>query len=230
MFDKNKNFVFIGEAGCGKSELALNLAKDLAAKIAAGEIDATGVDLFDCDQTKPLFRSRDLEEEMAAAGVTVHYQDQHLDSPQAVGGIGPSMADDRRFTILDVGGDKNGAIMIGGYSGWTNNEATTAIYVVNPYRPWSKDIYAIDATLTSVLAASHIRSYHILANPNLGHDTTAAEWLEGVQKAHEMLDPYTKIEALAVSKEIAREAILGLGDGDKDLPILKIRPMIDYGL
>ena len=53
-----KNFVFLGEAGSGKSEIAINLAFDLARKCNRK------IHFFDMDMTKPLFRSRDLSEEL----------------------------------------------------------------------------------------------------------------------------------------------------------------------
>lgn len=46
--------VFLGEAGCGKSELAVHLALSLAGK-------GREVHFFDLDQTKPLMRSRDAQ-------------------------------------------------------------------------------------------------------------------------------------------------------------------------
>ena len=46
------NYVLLGEAGCGKSELAINLARRL---LDTGK----PVDLFDLDMTKPLFRTRE---------------------------------------------------------------------------------------------------------------------------------------------------------------------------
>ena len=47
-----RKLVFLGEAGCGKSEIAVQLALELAAQGRA-------VHLFDLDQTKPLMRARD---------------------------------------------------------------------------------------------------------------------------------------------------------------------------
>ena len=55
-----KNFVFIGEAGSGKSEIAINFAVNLA------RIADRPVHFFDMDQTKPLFRSRDVKEKIEA--------------------------------------------------------------------------------------------------------------------------------------------------------------------
>ena len=58
-----KNAVFLGEAGCGKSELAINLALALAKK------GAKPVHFFDLDMTKPLFRSRDQADFLSSQGV-----------------------------------------------------------------------------------------------------------------------------------------------------------------
>ncbi len=229
--ESNKKFVFIGGAGTGKSELALNLAVGLAGSAAgtgtvSGEAprDAAGlVDLFDLDQTKPLFRSRDLAASLASKGVNLHFQDQYLDSPQAVGGVEKSLADPGRYTILDAGGDKGGARMIGRYAQLLERDGCMVFYVINPFRPWSEDIYDVDATLSSVLAASRLQKFHILVNPNVGHETDFDEWCEGLEKAREMLEPFAKIEALGASEKFA-------GDVQEEIPLLAIHPFIDYGL
>ena len=62
LMDEKKNFVFIGEAGSGKSEIVLNIANKLA------ERTGRQVDLFDLDQTKPLYRSRDMQEDFEKRG------------------------------------------------------------------------------------------------------------------------------------------------------------------
>ena len=51
--ENKKNIIFVGESGCGKTELALNCAVELA---AAGE---KTVNLIDMDQTKGVYRARD---------------------------------------------------------------------------------------------------------------------------------------------------------------------------
>lgn len=60
---RQNNIVFLGEAGCGKSELAVHLALELARQVRE-------VHFFDLDQTKPLMRSRDAEGLLEKAGVT----------------------------------------------------------------------------------------------------------------------------------------------------------------
>ncbi|MEG1753002.1 MAG: hypothetical protein RR234_03735, partial [Christensenella sp.] len=53
-----KNFVFIGEAGSGKSEIAVNFAQALCQQ------RDREVHFFDLDMTKPLFRTRDISNEL----------------------------------------------------------------------------------------------------------------------------------------------------------------------
>ena len=128
------SFAFLGEAGCGKSEIAINLALSLAAQ---GE---RPVHFFDLDMTKPLFRSRDQAVFLEANGVTVHFEEQFYDAPTTAGGVARLLEDAGCCTVLDVGGDYIGARSVGGYAPWLNRPGTVVWYVVNPYRPWSADI------------------------------------------------------------------------------------------
>lgn len=77
----SSNVVFLGEAGSGKSEIALNFAQALA------ELGGKPVHFFDLDMTKPLFRSRDRREALEALGVEVHYEAQFMDAPTLTGGV-----------------------------------------------------------------------------------------------------------------------------------------------
>lgn len=183
------NTVFLGEAGCGKSELSVHLALELA---AAGE----EVHFFDLDQTKPLMRARDAESLLSAAGVTVHYQQQCADAPTQVGGLVPLLRDEGTRVILDVGGNDTGARLIGGFSHLLKD--ADVWFVVNPYRPWSAEIGQIDATLSAVLRASRLKMPRFLLNPNLGKDTTVEEYLDGIEQGLALLRPYVTVEAAAV--------------------------------
>ena len=96
--EHKKNFVFLGEAGSGKSELAVNFARQLARRTQRE------VHFFDLDMTKPLFRSRDAAGELEQAGVTVHFQEQFMDAPTLVGGVSPTLRDPGALAVMDVGG------------------------------------------------------------------------------------------------------------------------------
>ena len=110
-----KNFVFLGESGSGKSEIAVNLAMNLA------KYSNKKVHFFDMDMTKPLFRSRDLDEEFNKAGIELHYEEQFMDAPTLVGGVNRLLKDQDSIVIMDVGGDYIGARSIGGFAPRLNN-------------------------------------------------------------------------------------------------------------
>lgn len=207
-----RKLVFLGEAGCGKSEIAVQLALELAAQGRA-------VHFFDMDQTKPLMRSRDAAALLEQAGVTVHFAEQYADAPTQAGGLVPLLLDEEKTVLLDVGGNDTGAKLIGGYAHLLRD--ADVWFVVNPYRPWSGTVEHVDGTLSAVLRASRLRTPRFLLNPNLGRDTTAQEYLDGLAQGLAMLTPYVAVEAAAVPDALYRQV-----RDRTDLPLLRITPRI----
>lgn len=211
-----KNAVFLGEAGCGKSELAMNLSLSLA---RAGKT----VHLFDMDQTKPLFRSRDAASLLRAGGVQFHYEEQFADAPTMVGGVTPALLDGESYTVLDVGGDYIGARAVGGFAHLLKRPDTAVFYVINCYRAWSGDLLSIDGTLSAVLKAARLQQVQFLANPNLGVQTTDRELLEGLARTKELLAPYAAVQAGFAPEQLAAEA-----EAESPLPLIPIRLYLGY--
>lgn len=199
LMDEKKNFVFIGEAGSGKSEIVLNIAVKLA------ERTGRQVDLFDLDQTKPLYRSRDLQQEFAGRGVNVIYQDQYLDAPVMVGGVRASLISDH-YTLLDIGGGHQAAKFAGAYSDLLSRDDAVPVYIVNPYRPWTKSVDAVDGTMQHILGSMRLDHIYILGNPNLGYTTSVNEFTEGLKKIDELFDGYTVVNSACVRRDIFEEA------------------------
>jgi ABC-type oligopeptide transport system ATPase subunit len=199
LMNEKKNFVFIGEAGSGKSEIVLNVALRLA--------EATGrpVDLFDLDQTKPLYRSRDMKDEFAKRGVTIHYQDQYLDAPVMVGGVRVSLVSDH-YTLLDIGGGHQAAKFAGAYADLLSKDDSVPVYIINPYRPWTKSVDAIDGTMRYILGSMRLDHIYMLGNPNLGYTTTVNEFMDGLKKIDKLLDGFTVVNSACVRRDIFDEA------------------------
>lgn len=213
------NFVFLGEAGGGKSELALNVACALA------EAGGKPVHFFDLDMTKPLFRSRDRRDMLEAAGVEVHYEEQFMDAPTLTGGVRRLLNDQNCYTVLDVGGDYIGARSIGGYAPLLNRDGTTIYYVINPFRPWSATLEHIDKVLGETLGVSHVElaRLKLVGNPNLGPETTPADVAEGAQQLVDMVGPYKPVEFLCVQDQLCPALPEGL-----PCPVLPIRLYLTY--
>ena len=198
LMNEKKNFVFIGEAGSGKSEITLNIANKLAQQ---GDRQ---VELFDLDQTKPLYRSRDMQKDFAERGVTINFQDQYLDAPVMVGGVRVSLVSDN-FTLLDIGGGHQAAKFAGAYSDLLGKDDSVPVYIINPYRPWTKSVDAIDDTMRHILGSMRLDHIYVLANPNLGFATTADEFLDGLKKTDELFEGYTTINSACVRKDLYDE-------------------------
>ncbi len=201
MIEGKTNFVFVGEAGSGKSEIAINFAKYLVS------LEDKPVHFFDMDMTKPLFRSRDVIKDIENLGITFHHEEQFYDAPVIVGGVNLHLKNDDCYVVMDVGGDHIGARSIGGYAPKINKSNTMIYYVLNAFRPWSYDIDHIDGTLSSILGVSHIRleNVHLINNPNMGVDTTADEFMEGMSQMDEIIRPYMSIDFACVKEEIYNE-------------------------
>lgn len=214
---KKTNFILIGEAGCGKSEIALNLAKYLA-----NNTDKK-VHLFDMDMTKPLFRSRDLLESGELSEVTIHYEEQFFDAPTLVGGVRELLADPESIVVMDVGGDDIGARSIGGFMLGVNKNSLCVMYVLNYYRPFCQDIDHIDRFLAEILAVSHLElaDIHFVDNPNAGITSTKEEVIEGAKSMNEIISEYREIEMITVHESFSQLVT-------DELPKEKIMPIHLY--
>jgi hypothetical protein len=195
------NFIFVGEAGSGKSEIAINFAKYLV------DLNEKPVHFFDMDMTKPLFRSRDVKANIESMGIIFHHQEQFYDAPTIVGGVNLLLKDDSCYVVMDVGGNDIGARAIGGFAPKVNKDNTTVYYVLNAYRPWSGELNHIDGTLSSILKISHIslEKVNIISNPNNGISTTAEEVLEGNSKIVKMIEELKHIEFTCVNDDLYDE-------------------------
>lgn len=189
-----RNFVFLGEAGSGKSEIAINLARLLL------ERGDAPVHFFDLDMTKPLFRSRDHVAELSALGMGFHYEEQFMDAPTTSGGVSRLLRDGGCCTVLDVGGDYIGARSIGGYAPLLNRPETAIYYVMNPFRPWSMTLAHIDRVLGETLGVSHLQlnRVRLVGNPNLGPATAAGDVLSGRRTLLETVGPYKGFDFFCV--------------------------------
>ena len=192
------NFVLIGEAGCGKTEIAVNLAKYLAKNTDRP------VHLFDMDMTKPLFRSRDLLGDKEFENIIIHYEEQFYDAPTIVGGVRQLLNDPDCYVVMDVGGDDIGARAIGGFMLGVDKTTLNVMYVLNYYRPFCQDIMHIDQFLSEILAVSRLKieDVHFIDNPAMGISTTAEETLIGAEKMNELISDYREIEMICVRDDL----------------------------
>ena len=101
--------ILCGHYGSGKTNIAVNMAFDLAAQ-------RENVAIADLDIVNPYFRSKDSEDEFKARGIRLICSDfasSNVDLPSMPADL-YSITDDKSMSVvLDIGGDDRGAYALG---------------------------------------------------------------------------------------------------------------------
>jgi hypothetical protein len=162
-----KRFTIVtGHYGCGKTNLAINLALDRA---RAGE----AVTLVDLDVVNPYFRSSDSAELLEQYGVRLiapGFAGTTVEAPSLSAGI-DRVFDTDDAVIIDVGGDDAGATALGRFADRVAAIDHDLLYVVNRYRNLTTTPEEAAALLREIEAASHLRATGVVANSHLQAQT-----------------------------------------------------------
>jgi hypothetical protein len=181
----------------GKTNLSLNLARDLRARYPR-------VTLVDLDIVNPYFRSSEsldflVEKDVALLGPVRAIQGSNLDTPSLAPGIDNALraAGEQHAVIVDVGGDPDGARALGRFAtmldamGQRDGRALLAqgqpprppapshpafpyqmLYVVNQNRPAAADVAGNLGLLLEIEQASKLELRGIIGNTHLKQETT----------------------------------------------------------
>ncbi|MBQ8536578.1 MAG: hypothetical protein IJ461_04150 [Clostridia bacterium] len=177
----SRKLVMIGEAGSGKTELAMNIAASIREMTQAPAV------FLDMDQTKPLFRARDAAQALREKGVTFNVTQQFLDAPVVPHGVKSALADPELYVVMDVGGNKAGALCLGQYALELEKAQAQVFYTINPYRSFSQTSGHIAQTREMILSCCQLNDVRIVGNPYIGPQTTPQDYRAGAQKLEEML-------------------------------------------
>lgn len=165
--------VVTGHYGTGKTNFALNLARDAA---KAG----LSVTLADMDVVNPYFRSSDYKDDLEAAGIEVIapvLAGTSLDTPSLSGrldaAVDQAYAEDGRVMIIDAGGDDVGATALGRIAPRIAAGPYTMLYVVNRYRNLTTHADEAVAILGEIERASHLHATAVVNNSHLKQATDA---------------------------------------------------------
>lgn len=175
--------LFAGHYGSGKTNIAVNYARRLA---AAGHT----VTLADLDIVNPYFRAKDSEEMLAHEGISLissPYANSNVDLPAIPQEMYAVVDDKTRYAVMDIGGDDRGAYALGRYAPGLLEEANYEMFlVINCYRPLSRDVAATLEIMQEIERAGGMRFTAIVNNSNLGAETTAETVLASIPYAQEI--------------------------------------------
>ncbi len=173
--------IIVGHYGSGKTEFALNYAVKLKEKGAK-------VTIADLDIVNPYFRTNDAKELLKQKGISVlasPYAGSNVDIPALPANIASLFDDQSSEVVLDVGGDEDGAVVLGRFHQQFEEEGYEMLFVVNSFRPLTKDAQSVCEVLAEVEAASRLSVTGLVNNSNLQHLTTAEDILRGQRVAEE---------------------------------------------
>ena len=212
-----------GHYGSGKTNIAVNMATEIARQAAAEQAGADAQAgaaqaapdkslcmLADLDIVNPYFRSADSEEMLSLLGVELivsPFANTNLDVPALPQEMYKIVDDKSRKAIIDVGGDERGALALGRISDGIREEGNYDMFlVINKYRPLTPDADSVAEIAAEIEEAGHLAFTGIINCSNLGAETDADTVLSSVAFAQEVSKKLgLPIVATAVEAELYEE-------------------------
>ena len=207
----------VGTYGSGKTEVAVNLAIQLA-------VDGGRVQLADLDIVNPYFRSREARRLMEEHGVRVvippgaqAFADLPIILPEIQGMLHPPQG---TVTLFDVGGDDVGAKVLSSLRPAIGDSPYELWQVINSRRPFTGTPEGCLEMQHAIEESSRLKVTGLLVNSHLIEHTTAQTVLEGWRLALEVAQRSGRpVRCVAVMEELAGDAALA----EIDAPILRMQ-------
>ncbi|SHE53892.1 hypothetical protein SAMN02745164_00641 [Marinitoga hydrogenitolerans DSM 16785] len=179
---KYKCHVIIGMFGSGKTEIALNSALYLKEKYE-------NVAIADIDVISPYFRTRDeidILEKRGIKVITPPRQFIHADLPIIPPAVGGYITNPEYQTIIDAGGNEDGATVVGSLKNFLDQAKTATYFVVNTKRPFMNTVDDIIYYIERLSAKTRRRVDYLISNTNLQNETTEDIILKGEKLLYEV--------------------------------------------
>jgi len=195
--------IFAGHYGSGKTNIAVNYALLLRQSHKK-------VMIADLDIVNPYFRTKDSEQTLRKFGIKLissDYANSNLDVPAVPGEINAIFDDLESYAVIDVGGDDRGACALGRYFEKLHTNDVAAFFVINMYRPLSREAGATIEIMREIEFAGRIKFTGIINNSNLGIDTTASDIINSLPYAEEVSQ---KTQLPVVMTSVKRNLAVGL--------------------
>ena len=208
-----------GHYGSGKTNLAVNLALEMAEKYP--------MVIGDLDIVNPYYRTKDSKEVLEKAGIDLiasPYANTNLDIPAIPAEFYRITNDKSVHAILDIGGDDQGAVALGRYvPALLEENDFDMLFVANFRRPLTPTAEDALEVMREIEAACGLKFTGIINNTNLGNDTTAETIIDSMGEC-EKLSRLSNLPILrtGVIEKLAEELA---GKVPEILP-LKLQPKI----
>ena len=189
-----------GHYGCGKTNLALNLAVEFR---SLGE----EVTIVDLDIVNPYFLTSDYTDMLEALGIRVissGYAGTQIETPSIPREISAAIVAGQGRLIIDVGGDDVGARALGRFHG--DIDKTTGIdllYLFSIYRPQTGTALDVKRHIEAIEIASRQKVGYLVNSSNLGADTQ----IEDVEESNTFAEHLSEYLQIPLLFTLAKEEI-----------------------
>lgn len=220
MRDDHRVHVITGHYGSGKTEFALNFAFKKAEK-------QDNIAIADMDIVNPYFRSREKKAELEERGIKLISSSTGY-STADVPAISPEvygiLQSNKYEVILDVGGDPNGARVLGRYFQYFQEDNYNMWMVVNANRPNTQKSKEVIEYINRIQDSSRIAMTGLINNTHMIRETSKEDIIRG----NDLVVEVSEITGLPIAYTSVLEEVVP--DLPKDIkgeifPIsLKMRP------
>ncbi len=169
--------IFLGGYGSGKTELAVNRALEL-------KNEGKKVAIADMDIVNMYFRSRDVVKYFDSLGIKLIVPEgkySAADTPFIPAAIRGFILNQEYNLVLDVGGDPEGARVLGVYRDELKQNGHTAYFIVNASRPFARDSNELIELIKSVEFTSGIEIQYLINNTNFAEYTREEDLQKGIE-------------------------------------------------
>lgn len=170
--------IIAGHYGSGKTEFAVNYALRLHEQ-------GRSVAIADLDIANPYFRVREKADELEAQGIHVVSNNLHnewrIDIPALSAELESFFTDNDRENVVDVGGNAEGARVLGRFSEFLRHITPDFWLVINANRYESQTPEEVIAFARQIEAASGVRFTALINNTHMLRETAMEDILRGAE-------------------------------------------------
>jgi len=180
-----KIIIVVGHYGAGKTNISVNLSVKLK--------EQTGIvyTLVDLDTVNPYFRSADNIKDLQENGIDFigpEFANTNVEVISVPAEIHSIFVNKNKRAIIDVGGDDNGATVLGMFADKIKQENYEMIYVVNKYRNLISEAETAVNLAGFIECNSKLEITSVINNSNIGSLTTEKEIINSIEYAQKTAD------------------------------------------